>query len=182
MLKYEITGLDTLRQKFDPQLVDSAFDRALQAAAMKGRTRVSRKTRETYNVKARDVSRSVALKKLPSERGRLLLYAGHMLGLNKFSPRPRNVKTARGRRVGVTVQVRKGGGRKLVKGGFIAGMRKFVFARVGPNQRPIESKFSIGIAHMVGNPAVAAAFEAHVGEDAAAEFSRSLEFLMTSKR
>lgn len=178
---YELQNLRELRQAFDPKLVDKAFQRALQVASMKAKTRISRKVRATYNIKAAAVGRSVQLRKLQSEPGRLLLYTGRMLGLDKFSARPKKVRTAAGRRVGVTVQVKKSGGRKLVKGAFLGGKGKVIFTREGEGRLPIERKFGPSIAHMVGNKDVLTDFEAHVGEDAATEFNRYLEFLMTSR-
>lgn len=179
MFTYELTNFQELRQAFDPKLVDKAYDRALQVAATKARTRISRKVRETYNIKAGDIGRAVQLRKLQSEPGRLLLYTGRMIGLDKFGARPKNIKTARGRRKGVTVQVKKTAGRKQLKGGFIGGKGKVVFTRQGPERLPIERKFGPSIAHMAGNKTVLADFEAHAGEDAAVEFNRSLEFFMS---
>ena len=187
MFTYELTNLQELRQAFDPRLVDKAFDRALQVASTKARTRISRKTRETYNIKAGDIGRSVVLRKLQSEPGRLLVFTGSMIGLDKFGARPKRITTPRGRRVGVTVQVKKAGGRKVVKGGFIANVSgNKIFKRIpgtrmssNPNKEKIKRKFGPSIAHMVGNKAVLADFEAHAGEDAAIEFNRFLEFLMS---
>lgn len=180
MITYEIEKLDELRKKFDPKLIDKALDRALQSAAMKMRTRISKEARVLYNVKAGDISKTVRIHKLRSPPGRLLLYQGRMIGLDKFGARPKVIKTARGRRVGATVLVRKDRGRKLVSGAFIANVHGAkVFERAGDKRLPIERKYGPSIAHMVGNKFVEVVASQHAGEDAATEFNRYLEYLMT---
>lgn len=191
MFTYELTNLRELREKFDPKLVDKAFQRALQVAATKARTRISRKVRQTYNIKAGEISRSVVLRKLQSEPGRLLIYTGRMIGLDKFGARSKKVTSAKGPRRGVTVLLKKGGGRKLVKGAFLGQAANaghpFVFKRKrgtrmikNPKKEQLRRLYGPSIAHMAGNKSVFAEFEAHAGEDAAIEFNRFLEFLMTS--
>lgn len=183
MFTYELTGLDELRRKFDPKLIDKAMDRALQVAAMKMRTRISKEARQIYNVKAGDIARTVRLQRLRNPVGRVLVYTGYKIGLDHFGARTKVVKTARGRRVGATVQVRKDGGRKLLKGGFIADIHGAkVFTRAGASRLPIEKKFGPSIPEMVGNKFIDAIVSPLAGEDAATEFDRFLKYLMEQQK
>lgn len=178
MISYQIEKLPELRRKFDPKLIDKALDRALQVASTKTRTRISKETRKTYNVKAGDVSKAVTLRRISG--GRLLLYTGRVIGLDKFGARKKKVRTARGPRTGVTVLVRKDRGRKLVKRAFLADVHGAkVFKRQGASRLPIRRLYGPSIAHMVGNEFIANAATLQTGEDAAIEFNRYLEYLMT---
>jgi hypothetical protein len=171
MLTYELTGIDELRQKFDPQMVNKALGIALQHATQKLRTRVSREVRQIYNIKAGDLSKSATIRRYTG--GHMLIYAGRMVPLHKFSARA----TKRGKYKGVSVQVRKDRGRKVVKGGFMPG-GNYIAKRVGKERLPIKSKFGISVAHMAGNEVVGNIALLQVQEDASKEFDRYLQVLM----
>ncbi len=177
MITYKLENIHELRQKFDPKLVDRALGQALQVATTKLRTRVSREIRGTYKIKAGDVAKTVTIRRI-EHHTRLMVFAGRMIGLDKFSSRPKKVTTARGRRVGATVMVRKDRGRKVVTGGFIA-KGNLIFKREGTERLPIERLYGPSIAHMAGNKVVGELATAQVGEDAGTEFNRYLEYLMT---
>jgi hypothetical protein len=173
MIQYQIEKLPELRRKFDPKIVEQSLQRALQLAATKTRTRISKEVRVTYNIKAGAIGKNVALRRLPE--GRLLLYTGPLIGLDKFGARGKNVKTAHGKRRGVTVQVKKTAARKLVKGGFVGGKGKVIFKRTGESRLPIKRLFGPAIAQMVANQAVIDDALLLTGEDMAVEFNRQME-------
>lgn len=177
MLTYELTGLDELRRKFDPKMIDKALQQALQLASTKARTRISAEARKLYNVKAGDISKTVRLQRITG--GRMLLYTARMIGLDKFGARQRMVKTAQGRRRGVSVLVRKTKGRKVVKHGFTANVHgEKLWKRETDARLPIRRLFGPSVAHMVGNEIVANIALLQVQEDASKEFDRYLTVLM----
>lgn len=188
MLTYTFEGLDELRQKFDPKLVSKAHDRAMQVAATKLRTRLSKEIRTRYSVKAGDISKVVRIKRLTEYT--LLAYEGRVIGLDKFNARPKSIRSKRGRRVGVTTLVLKTSGRKLVKRGFIVNKNGVkVFKRVpgttmpsNPKKEQIRRLYGPSIAHMAGNAIVADVALLQVGEDAHKEFDRYLSYLMDQAR
>lgn len=176
MITYEIERLQELRQRFDYRIIDKALQRALQVAATKTRTRISKEVRLVYNIKAGDIGRTVRLKRIPG--GRLLVYIGKVVGLDHFGARGRNVKTARGKRRGVTVQVRKDRSRRLVAGGFVGGKGRVIFKREARSRLPIERLYGPSIPQMVSNGFVINNATLLTGEDAAVEFNRQLELLL----
>lgn len=178
MITYEIEGYQQLYRHYDYKIVEQAMQRALQVAATKTRTRISKEARILYNIKASDISRNVVLKRIPG--GRLLSYVSKSVGLDHFGARTKRVKTARGRRLAVTVQVRKDRGRSLVHGGFIGGKGKVIFTREGPERLPIKRRYGPSISQMVSNEVVAANATLLTGEDAAVEFNRQMELLLGS--
>jgi len=192
VITYELTQLNELRQKFDPKLINKAIGQAMQLATTKLRTRVSRQIRQIYNIKAAEVSRSATIKRLTD--GRMLIYTGRMIGLDKFDAKQRLVRTSskvrnekgrlvKGRRFGVTVRVRKDRGRKLVTQAFLGGSgtggsRNLIFKREGPERLPINRLYGPSLAHMAGNKIVGELATQQVGADAATEFDRYLKYLM----
>jgi len=175
IISYQIEKLPELRRKFDAKFIDQSLQRALQLAATKTRTRISREVRQSYNIKAGDIGRAVRLTRIPG--GRLLIYIGKAIGLDHFGARGKNVKTAHGRRRGVTVQIRKDRARKLVSGGFVGGKGKFIFKRAGESRMPIERLYGPSIPQMVSNNAVIESALLLTGEDLAVEFNRQMELL-----
>ena len=100
MIKAEFRNLSLaeLRRKFDPALVERADRIAIGRVARKVRTQVSRDVRAVYNVKARDVGKTVRI--LRNKRGsveeRILLYTGGSIPLAKFDAKPKRVRSTRG--------------------------------------------------------------------------------------
>jgi len=175
VITYELTQFYELRQKFDPKMVDKALGQALQVATRKLRTRISKEARLVYNIKARDLAKSSTIRRYSG--GYMLIYAGRKIGLDKFSARPRQVNTARGKRLGVTVEVLKRSGRKIVKGGFMPN-GKYIAKRVGEEDYPFERLFGPSVPDMAGNEVVGNIALVQVKEDATMEFDRFLSYLM----
>jgi hypothetical protein len=155
--------------------VNKATFRALNRALDQSATAANREIRKRYNVKAAIVSAAMK-KKRAREKSTypvaVLEITGARLGLANFDARERIVKSARGRRRGVSVKVLVGGDRKLVQGGFLATRRykhwrdgsdqahTMIFKRVGRERYPIKTLRSISIpgafAHEVVQKAVRA--------------------------
>lgn len=154
-------SLEELRRKFDPKIVDRANRTAITRVTRKVRTAVSRDVRQVYNVKAGDIGSTVKL--IARRRGpienRILLYTGAGIAMEKFGAKQKRVKSARGRRRGVTVLIRKDRGRKLVGtprgfggGAFMAKGR--VLARRTESRTPVWFVYGPSIPQMVGNDIV----------------------------
>lgn len=98
-------------------LTRKAIVRSLNHTGDIARTAASKHIREQYNVKARDIAR--ASKTIRAKATRLqykIFVRSGRLGLLKYA--------ARQTKKGVTVQVKKGEGRKLIKHAFIAPWRR----------------------------------------------------------
>lgn len=144
--------------------VRKATYRALNRALDKAATETSRQIRKIYNVRDRAVKR--AMKKRRAHAKSLfarLTIEGARIGLIEFS--------ARQTKPGVTVQIRKDGGRKLVKSAFINTRRwrswqdgaeqshRGVFRRVGKERYPIRYLRSVSIPQQFANKAVLEAIQ-----------------------
>ena len=106
---------------------DKATERALNRAMDSAATETKKKIREVYNVRLAAISR--ALKKKPAHGKQAVQVAtlrvrGTRFGLIEFSAtaiKPWNVKGKNRRKGGgVSVRIKKSGGRKLIKHAFIA--------------------------------------------------------------
>lgn len=117
--------------------IQSAAARALNRTATSVRAEASTMIREEVKLKAGDVKAVLDVTRVSprqplSRMVAFLTIRAKSIPLVSFGARPKVVKTPAGKRIGVTVQVKKE--RKLVEGGFIAKMksgRTGVFRRGG---------------------------------------------------
>jgi hypothetical protein len=146
----------------ETQHIATATYRALNRAQDKAATETSREIRKVYNVRDRAVK--AALKKIRANKSRLvatLRIEGARIGLIEFDARWRP-----GQRVGATVRIKVGEGRKPVAGTFIATRRwrswqddaehahRGVFRRAGKKRLPIRYLRSISIPQAFSNKVV----------------------------
>lgn len=194
-----LTNIDALRRAFNPRLVAQALDRSIRAAAERVRTQISRDVRQRYNIKAGEIGNAVTLRAVnrDGELSRLLVYTGGRLSLRKFGARPRVVHSGNRKLRGVTVQVLKSEGRKIVKGGFLAkGLNakddtpEQIFQRdgdkrkmkkghyIGQMRQPIRKLTGPSIPTMVANKAILAKINDTATDVLNKEFTRQMNLLM----
>ncbi len=177
MITIEITGVDAARHAFSSTTVDNAMRSTLNKLAAQAATVVSKKIRETYNIKARDLNTAIKVVKARSiEAGSQLIAAGPRLPLIYFDAQEtiingstaiisrrksgglasRSVRKGNKKR-GVTVKVLNAGGRKFVQGpnhfgGFFVGVggSHQIFMRSRASQFPIEKRAGPAVAQMLG--------------------------------
>lgn len=194
MLEYDIRELENLRQRFDPKTVDKALDWAVKATARKAATRISKETRQRYDIKAGDIKRRLSIERVERDAGRALLYTGSRLPLAQFKPKEKWVSVTPKRRVksgprkgsmarrrGVTVRVRKDKGRQLVQGGWLAKGQIFRRADKDDNKSRPVPRFGPSIPEMVDNPQVMQEAQQLVRRDLPEQFNGRMEYLLNKQ-
>jgi hypothetical protein len=157
--------------------VPIATYRAINRSVDKTATETSREVRKIYNLRDRAVKQ--AMSKRYASRYRLfgtVTLEGARIPLVEFAARWRQ-----GQPVGATVQVKVAGGRKPIRGAFIAaakGGAVQVFRRVGRSRLPIRSLRSISIPQAVSNQAVQAALQTVAIDTFDKNFRQQLVFLL----
>ena len=115
-------GLDDLGRKVFPAALAAAINKTERFA----RIAASKEIRKEYNIKAADVKKTISFKRASKNRLRAEFASkGTRISLAKFG--------ARQTKKGVTVKVKKTGGRKLIKAAFLSTMpsgHKGVFHRM----------------------------------------------------
>lgn len=134
MIEITTTNIDQLRKQFDPSVVDRALRLANSKTAQKARTQISKLVRQTYNIKAADIGKTVSIKrKSGKDTDIMLFYIGQRISLKYFDARQvsnvggAGVTTYRAKNgfasrrakrksksTGVTVRIRKDKGRESV--------------------------------------------------------------------
>lgn len=207
-VKRAVFEIQNMRRDLEEKATVRALNRAMDQVA----TASGREIRKVYNVKQRAIM--AAIKKHRANRKRLtsrLVVEGVRLGLIEFSARavnPWNVKGRkhRARGGGVSVQIKVGGPRKLVKGAFIAastrnnatgggsaGMkqvwRRTDFSwRLGGSrvnndrEESIISLRSISVPQAFANQAVLRALRTLAGESFNKNFAQQIRFLTQGGR
>lgn len=135
--------------------INRASARALNRAATTTRAAVSQEVREEVSLKAADIKNVVTLRKAQgaedmNSQAAYVIIKDKPVPLAQYAASPRNVKTVRGKRVGVTVKVK--GERKLVAQGFLATVgagHLGVFTRRRGGRLPIRERFGPSVAQIV---------------------------------
>lgn len=124
--------------------LNDAVRRTVNKLIVKGRNVASRKVREVYNIKASDLKKHTKIRR--ATRGSpeaQIIIRGKKIPVFAFG--------ARQTRRGVTIRIKKSGGRKTIEHAFIAQMSSGhtgVFVRVGAKRVPIRELMSISPAKM----------------------------------
>ena len=129
--------------------------RALNKTARGARTDAVTLIRQELNLKAKDIRSGLSVRRATWGKPTATLVAKgkHGVPLIKFGPRPSKPE-ARKPEKGVSVQIKKRGGRPTFKGSFVARMKSghvgvFTRARKGSPRLPIKELFGVGfIAYM----------------------------------
>ena len=136
--------LDRLQKDVGAQATARAINRTMEQA----KTAMSREIRGEFNISASKVNQSLRITRASFRDGLYRITAalesptkrGRSLNLINFAAR----QTAKG----VTVNIKRGGGRKLLAGAFIANEGRTVFRRVGKARLPIQALQTIDVAQM----------------------------------
>ncbi|MCK9469039.1 MAG: phage tail protein [Porticoccaceae bacterium] len=192
-IRYEFKDIDQLAGKFDPKHVETAAYSAAQRTARSARTRIKRKVREIYTVRAGDLDAASTIRRVDSDRyAYVIRYVGGLIGLDKFGMRtPITRRKGRKKYRGLSVQVKKQGARKIIKSGFAAdvnGMKAFERAPHASWQPsgssgkhatlPIKRLMGPSVPQMVGSTDVLADVERFVEEEMPKQFNSALNALL----
>jgi hypothetical protein len=136
--------LDRLKEDVAKQALVRAVNRTMEQA----KTAMSREIRSEFNISASKVNDALRIIRANYRGGIFTVQAtlesptkrGRSLNLINFGAR----QTSKG----VTVKVKKGGGRKLIPRAFIANDGRTVFIRVGKPRLPIKAVQTIDVAQM----------------------------------
>lgn len=131
-----------------------AISRAINRAATNAKSNASKKVREQYVAKAKDIKDTITIKK--ATRGNLraiVKSSGERLPLIKFKVKPNNPKPKKPPKV-LQVEVKKGGMKELI-GAFVADINgNKVFKRTSSSRLPIKQLFGPAVPQMMNNDSV----------------------------
>ena len=141
MLKIKVLD-KKVRRMLNPAYIQKATRSSINKVGGLTRTALSKQTRKVYNVKAARIKTGVTTKRGSNAKPVYTLkYQGHKLSLMNFGAK----KTKRG----VTIRIKKAGGRRLIKGGFIA--MGNVWRRKKSSRLPIVRRVTLSIVNMINN-------------------------------
>ena len=147
----------------------SAARSALNKLIIRGRKVATQKVREVYNIQARLLKDRTKVYKATNQRPEAsLVIRGRRMPLILFG--------AKQSRRGVSVRVKREGGRKLISGAFIATMPSGtpqVWMRLGKSRYPIRMLWTVSPAKMFEKEG-AKAFEAIIKKDMASMLKQEL--------
>lgn len=149
----DLNNFKEVIKMFSRETMSKVISRTLNTEGTRFKTTIAKSIRKIYNVKSGDIKERVHTKSATYSRLQYIMKVdGHRLNLSRFSPLEKKIKikSKNGRwgytRVGVTVKVKRTGGRKLVKGGF--SHSGAIFKRAGDDRMPIDTLRTLSIAQM----------------------------------
>jgi len=109
----DIKGLEEIKRKLDPKRLEKILVRTLNKVGAQDNTAMSKKLRETYNIKKKRIDQAFTVRRASnSSLAYEIKIRERTPGLQHYSAN----KTGKG----VTVKIISTSGRKVVKGGFMA--------------------------------------------------------------
>lgn len=157
-VRVDIKGVKASLGKLRDEVSDRATVRALNKVATTVRAEASKEIRAVYNIKAKVAKGEIAITK--ARKNYLVAFvtaSGKRLPLIEFDARWNRKSPPP---IGASVKVLTKGGRKAVRGAFIAkakGGKLGVFRRTGAARKPIEYLLSVGVRQAFASKAVNAA-------------------------
>ena len=158
----------------------NVFERAAASAMnktiAKAKTAMKREIRAEFNIPASTVEKSLRIRRAYFRSGTVKLEAA--LESPTQNGRAMNVIHfgARQTKKGVSVRIRKAGGRSVISHAFIANGGRTVFARVGKSRLPIKPVRTIAVAQMFNARRVRGKVEQMVRAEFPVEFKRAAEY------
>lgn len=190
--QYDIRGMQALKNRHDPKIVEKAFSHALDRTQAKAATHISRDVRDDYHITAADIKKRLKVDRARRDASRSLLYTGRRLPLDHFKPKATRARVVtatsrRGnryktRRRGASVLVRKDTGRQQVPGGWFAKGRILRRADRNDNASDPRIQFGPSIPGMVSHESVIDSAQDMVREDLPRQFSGRMDYLLGQKK
>ncbi|MEO8153580.1 MAG: phage tail protein [Rhizobacter sp.] len=174
------TNFLTVQKALD-RLSDDIALRASVSATNKtvaqAKTAMSKAIRAEFNLSAAKVAEKLFITKATFKGGRFQVEAS-LLSESKAGRRSVNVINFQANQTagGVSIKVKRGGGRKVVKGAFIGNKGRTVFIREGTARLPIRPVQVIDVPQMFNTRKVNAAVIAFIKAKAPEIFDREIKF------
>lgn len=162
--------LDGLQQDMRAKVAASAVNKTMEQA----RTQMIREITSEFAVKAGFVRERLRISRASFRQGAFNIEAS-LSGTGKISA---NVIAFSARQVstGVSVKIKKAGGRKIITGAFIGNKGRTVFKRVGAKRLPIKAISTINVPQMFNQKRINAAVVAAIKAKFPTIFEREANF------
>lgn len=143
------------------------------------KTDMSKSIRSEFNVSAAYVRERLRVRKATFKAGRFSVEAQLIGGDGKRRSANVIAFAARQGKTGVSVKIKKTGGRKVIKGAFIGNKGRTVFRRVGDSRLPIEPRRTIDVPQMFTTRKINAAVIRAIQAKLPAIFEREARYALS---
>jgi len=169
-LKVEFKNFDEFK-KLNEKVFKQTYQRSIKRTVTKFKTTTTKRVRETYAIKAKDLKKTITLKKENDYKYKFVVKSPR-IGLEKFG--------ARQTKQGVSVRIRKDRGRKVIKGAFLAKdttNKLRVFKRKYKERLPIDRFYSISVPQMFNKEIIQKGFK-EAEQTFEKEFKHNLDYYL----
>lgn len=209
MITLNVRGFREVQQRLKAvprEMRDMVLAPAMNKVAAKGKTEAGRRIRAEFDVKAGDVNPQISISRASAKSTRLEAKIeafprrrGHR-SRNVMLFKAKQVNTGRTKRVrvliapgkwrmvdvpvggGVSVSIKRGGGRKLIAHVFIGNKGRTVFTRQGSRRMPIRGVETIDLPQMFNARRINKAVVQVIERELPVEIERAARFFMRGQR
>jgi len=183
----QIKGFDDALAQVGDKVMLKTVNRTLKQTMMRTRTQLSKDVRQVYNVKAREIAKTVSIKRVSWRPAHYeMIYSGERLGFDKnYSTTTFGIMSSHGPRRGARVRIRKDRGRKHLHPAFKHKGRP-MFMRMGngkrmqgKNKEAIMKVTGLPVPYMMDSPAMNDAWEKLALKHIPLEFAKAFNFYST---
>lgn len=176
-IRADLRKVDRQLANLQSAIRDRVIGAALNKTIAKGKSEMSRQIRSEFNIKASDVNAQLKIRRASAQNANLLATL-EAFGKRR-GQRSRNVMLFRAKqtRQGVTVQIKKSGGRKLIAHAFIGNNGRTVFVREGKSRLPIKPVETIDVPQMFNTRRINAAVVKKMQSEFSIELDRAFNAL-----
>jgi len=181
LLTFELDGISELKKNLDSKSFVKAVKRTVKEEGRRFVTQAVKSVTQEYNITAKELKSYMRVTAGDADDPYVeVSVESARLPLSKFSPQARAVRTSKGTRKGVTVKVKKGNRRKLVKGAFLSS-DGHIYKRESKPRYPIKFLRGISVPQMFTKEIVAEGME-KVKRSFPDTFRRNLNFYLSKAK
>lgn len=189
MFSVQMTGYQAMQERVGPKVMLRTMNRTLKQTLMRTRTQLSKDVRDVYNVKARQISKAVSIKRISWKPAHYeMIYRGTRLGFDKnYATTTFGLMSARGPRRGARVKIRHDRGRKHLHPAFKHKGRP-MFMRMGTgqmmrnkNKEAIMKVTGLPVPYMMDSPAMNDDWDKLATKHLPLEFDKAFNFYSNRK-
>jgi len=175
-VKADVKGVLRQLQRQSEQIRGRAVAAAINKTADKARAEMTRAIRDEFVIKAGDVRSQVKVSQRATAKGSRLEAVLEAFGRRRgHSSRNVMLFAARQTKRGVTVHIKRGGGRKLIRSAWIGNQGRTVFERVpGAKRLPIRGVETIDLPQMFNTRRINQRVVRKIGLDFQVEMQRAI--------
>lgn len=167
-------------EELERDVGEKALTRSMNRVLEQARTQMAKEITKEFAIPSSKVKERLQIRRAWSRKGKTEFVATLYVASKSNKSRSMNVIgfSAKEIRRGVTVKIKKTGGRKLIGHAFIANQGRTVFVRKGPKRLPVQPVSTIGVPQMFNTRRINSAVVQMINAKLPEVFAREVKYYL----